>query len=246
MQMKLRTLPAFFLAVFCLAGCATSGAANPEDPYEGFNRRMFAFNDGLDRAVLEPAARGYRTVTNEPVREGVRNFIGNLGEPVTFANEVLQGKLAAAGGTAGRFAINTTIGIVGILDVAQSFGIEDSDADFGQTLGVWGVDAGPYLVLPLLGSSSPRDLTGFGVDRLLDPLTFAQFDGDDALRITRGIGGGLSGREAAIETVDSVRTQVDPYTAVRRFYVRNRAAAAGNPLPPQEGAEEVPESELDF
>jgi phospholipid-binding lipoprotein MlaA len=238
-------LPASVLAVFALTACA-SNPTNSADPYEDFNRQMFAFNDGLDKAVLEPVAKGYRAVTNEPIRGGVSNFLNNLGEPVTFANEVLQGKAGNAAGTVGRFLVNTTIGIVGIFDPAGAMGIKRTDEDFGQTLGAWGVGPGPYLVLPLLGSTSPRDLTGFGVDIALDPLNYAQFDGDDATRTGILVGKGVSGREEAIETIDEVRTQVDPYTTVRRFYVRSRAAAIGNSDPLPKDIEKVPDYELDF
>lgn len=237
---------AFALTAFTLGGCATSGAANPEDPYEGFNRSMYAFNDGLDKAVLEPVAKGYRAVTNEPIRGGVRNFVSNLGEPVTFANEVLQGKVGNAAGTVGRFVINTTIGIAGIFNPAGAMGIERTDEDFGQTLGVWGVGTGPYLVLPFLGSTNPRDLVGFGADIAMDPLNYAEFESDDETRIGVAILGGLSAREDAIEAVDGIRDQVDPYTTVRRFYVRNRAALIGNSAPASNETEKVPEYELDF
>ena len=238
--------PAFVLAAVTLGACATTGTANPEDPYEGFNRSMYAFNDGLDKAVLEPAAKGYRAVTNEPIRGGVRNFVSNLGEPVTFANEVLQGKVGNAAGTVGRFVINTTIGIAGIFDPAGAMGIQRTDEDFGQTLGVWGVGTGPYLVLPFLGSTNPRDLLGFGADIAMDPLNYAEFESDDETRIGIAILGGLSGREDAIEAVDGIRDQVDPYTTVRRFYVRNRAALIGNSEPASNETEKVPEYELDF
>ena len=156
--------PASVLAAFALTACVTVTPENAEDPYEDFNRSMYAFNDGLDRAVLEPVAKGYRAVTNEPIRGGVTNFVNNLGEPITFANEVLQGKVGNAAGTVGRFVINTTIGIVGIFDPAGAIGIQRTDEDFGQTLGVWGVQPGHYLVLPLIGSTSPRDLFGLGAD----------------------------------------------------------------------------------
>ena len=133
-----------------LGGCVTITPENAEDPYEDFNRSMYAFNDGLDRSIVEPVAKGYRAVTNEPIRGGVNNFLDNLGEPVTFANEVLQGKIANAAGTVGRFVINTTIGIVGIFNPAEAMGIKRTDEDFGQTLGVWGVPA----ALPIFPCSS--------------------------------------------------------------------------------------------
>lgn len=227
-----------------LTGCVTTG--NAEDPYEDFNRQMFAFNDGLDRAMIQPVAEGYRAVTNKPVRQGVTNFVNNLGEPITFANEVLQGKLPNAASTVGRFLVNTTIGIAGIFNPAGAMGIQRTDEDFGQTLGVWGVGAGPYLVLPIIGSTSPRDLTGLGADIALDPLNYAQFDGDDATRVGVAVTRGLSDREQAIETINDVRTQVDPYTAVRRFYVRSRALAVDSSTPQPKDNEKVPDSELDF
>jgi len=171
--------------------------------------------------------------------------VNNLGEPVTFANEVLQGKIPQAAGTVGRFVINTTIGIAGLFDPAKSFGIERTDEDFGQTLGVWGVQPGPYLVLPFLGSTSPRDLTGMPVDAALDPLNYAQFEGDDATRVGVLVLRGLSGREEAIEAIDGVRQQVDPYTTARRFYVRNRAALIGNSSPDSK-KDKVSDDELNF
>lgn len=232
-------------AAMLLGGCMTA-SANPEDPYEDFNRSMYAFNDGLDRAVIEPVARGYRAVTNEPIRGGVSNFLNNLGEPVTFTNEVLQGKVANAAGTVGRFVLNTTVGIAGIFNPAGAIGIARTDEDFGQTLGVWGIPAGPYLVLPFMGPSNPRDLTGVGADIALDPINYLEFEGDDATRTGILVGNGLSAREDAIETFDTVRQQVDPYTTVRRFYVRSRAAAIGSSEPEPRTIEDVPDFELDF
>ncbi len=238
--------PVSVLAAFALSACVTVTPENADDPYEDFNRSMYTFNDGLDKAVIEPVAKGYRAVTNEPIRGGVSNFFGNLGEPVTFANEVLQGKVSNAAGTVGRFIVNSTVGLAGIFNPASAMGIARTEEDFGQTLGVWGVGTGPYLVLPLLGSTNPRDLFGFGADRALNPLNYAQFDNDDETRIGLAIVGGISGRAGAIETVESVRSQVDPYTTVRRFYVRNRAALIGNSEPASNEIEKVPDYELDF
>ena len=229
-----------------LSACTTTADHNPTDPYESFNRSMYTFNDGVDRAVLQPVAKGYRAVTNKPIREGVGNFLGNLKEPITAANQLLQGKPADAGAAAGRFVINTTVGVIGFFDTASALGIDRKTEDFGQTLGVWGVHPGPYLVLPLLGSTNPRDLFGMFGDAALNPLNYPQFDGDAATRIGIGVAGAISGREAAIETVEGVRDQVDPYTTVRRFSVRNRALAVGNmELAPVE-LDKVSDDELNF
>ena len=236
-----------FGSALFLGACASTGLSNPEDPFEGFNRKMYGFNDSLDRAVLEPVAKGYRAVTNKPIRQGVTNFTNNLGEPLTFTNELLQFKIPDATGTFGRFIVNTTIGIAGIFDPAASFGIKRTDEDFGQTLGVWGVTPGPYLVLPFLGSTDPRDLVGSGVDIGLNPINYADFDGASTLRIGSFVLGGLSARESAIETIDNVReSQLDPYTTLRRFYVRSRAAAIRGAARANNDVEVVPDREFDF
>lgn len=245
--MKSQSAALLLGSALVLGACASTGARNPDDPYENFNRKMYGFNDGLDRAVLEPVAKGYRAVTNKPIRAGVTNFTNNLGEPLTFTNELLQFRIPAAAGTFSRFVVNSTIGLVGLFDPATAFGIKRRDEDFGQTLGTWGVKPGPYLVLPFLGSTSPRDLIGWGADFGLNPVNYARFDGDDAWRIGNFAMGGLATRESAIETVDDIRqTQIDPYTTLRRFYVRNRAAAVRNAATIANPVEEVPDYEMNF
>lgn len=233
------------LAALSLTGCITAGP-DQEDPYESFNRQMFAFNDGLDRAVLEPVAHGYRAITNEPIREGVGNFTSNLNEPLTFVNHVLQGQIPDAGATFGRFVVNTTVGIVGIFDPASAIGMQRTTEDFGQTLGKWGVQTGPYLVLPLLGSTTPRDLFGKGADIVLNPLNYPEFESDGEIRIGVAALGGIDAREGAIEAIEELRNQVDPYTTVRRLYDRTRALDIGNAPETLNDNEKVPESELDF
>jgi phospholipid-binding lipoprotein MlaA len=228
------------------SGCTTAADHNPADPYESFNRSMYRFNDGADRAVLQPAAKVYRTVTNEPTREGVDNFLSNIKEPFTAANQLLQGKPADAGAAAGRFLINTTLGLVGIFDTAGALGIDRKTEDFGQTLGVWGVQAGPYLVMPFLGSTNPRDLVGMLADAALNPLNYGRFDSRYAALAGIVTLDALASREGAIETVDSVRDQVDPYTTVRRFSVRNRALAVGNTELATIELDKVSDDELDF
>lgn len=234
------------LAAMAASGCVTTTAANAEDPYEDFNRQMFAFNEGLDKAVIEPVAYGYRAVTNEPVREGVGNFASNLNEPLTFVNHVLQGKLPDAGATLGRFVVNTTVGIAGIFDPASAMGLQRTKEDFGQTLGAWGVQPGPFLVLPVIGPTNGRDIVGMGGDLALNPLNYPQFENDDAVRLGIAAIGGINAREGAIETVDELRNQIDPYTTVRRLYGRTRAADIGIPVNEPTKAQDVPDDELDF
>lgn len=152
------------LAALLLAGCATTGETNPRDPWEGFNRKSYAFNDAIDRAVLKPVAEGYEKAVPAPAREGVNNFFGNLEDIGTSLNNILQGKPAEGINDFGRFIVNTTFGFFGLWDVATPLGLEKHYEDFGQTLGVWGVESGPYLVIPFLGPSTARDAPAKAVD----------------------------------------------------------------------------------
>lgn len=146
-------------------------SGNPDDPWEGFNRKMFAFNDTVDTYTLKPVAKGYKAITPDPVERGISRMFSNVGEVVNVVNDLLQGKFRQAGNDTGRFVINTTIGLVGFFDVADHFGLPKNDGeDFGQTLGVWGVDSGPYLVLPLFGPSTVRDGPARVVDRFINPI----------------------------------------------------------------------------
>ena len=164
--------------VLGMAGCAGSQTVerNPEDPWEGFNRQVYAFNDTLDRYALKPVAQGYDYVTPAPVQTGVGNFFSNLGELGTAFNSVLQWKWGNAGVATGRFMINSTLGLAGLVDIATDMGITGREEDFGQTLAVWGVGEGPYLVLPLLGPSTVRDTAGLPVDMYTDPVTYVEED----------------------------------------------------------------------
>jgi len=173
-------------ALLAVAGCASTtgdGAAGSEagerdvgdraarvDPFEPVNRSIHAFNDAVDQAVLKPAAKGYEAVVPRPFRDMVGNFFGNLGDVWTAANQLLQGKPAEAFSDLSRVVVNTTFGFGGIADVASEMGLEKHDEDFGQTLGVWGLPSGPYLVLPLLGPSSVRDAPARALDMVADPL----------------------------------------------------------------------------
>ncbi|MCR9270747.1 MAG: MlaA family lipoprotein [Henriciella sp.] len=238
-------------SVLALSACATTGEEQASgavyDPFEDWNRGVYAFNDGVDRAVLEPVAKGYRAVTNEPVRDGVSNFLTNLNQPVVFANTVLQGKPLASLDTATRFFLNSTVGVAGIFDVATTLEVPEHREDFGQTLGTWGVPNGPYIVLPFLGSSNLRDTVGFGVDNAFDPLNYAQFEGDTAFRVTRQVAGVISVRENLIEAVEVLRDQPEPYVALRRNYTQQRAAAIRDGREQEDPFEDLPEfDDYDF
>ncbi len=153
------------LALATASGCATTaGTTNPRDPWEGYNRSMYEFNDVLDNAVLKPIARGYDAVTPNFVQAGVTNFFENIQDLNIGLNNLLQGKFAEGAGDLGRLAVNSTLGILGLWDVATPMGLEKHNEDFGQTLGWWGVPPGPYFVIPFLGPSTVRDAPARYVD----------------------------------------------------------------------------------
>lgn len=156
-----------------ITGCASSGGRdeppNP-DPFESFNRRVFAFNETADKYVLAPAARGYDRVTPDPLQRRVRNFFANVGQVVVIVNNVLQLKPRETAESTGRFVLNSTVGVLGLFDMASAAGLPRHDEDFGQTLGYWGANPGPYIVLPFLGPSNVRDGIGLVADGYVDPL----------------------------------------------------------------------------
>ncbi|MFD1383610.1 VacJ family lipoprotein [Rhodanobacter aciditrophus] len=177
----------YLVGLVVLFASAFVVAETPEDPWEGFNRAVFEFNDTLDRYALKPAAEGYQAVTPTPVQKGVSNFFSNLGEIPNMANNLLQGKVDETASSFWRFVINTTAGWFGIFDVASELGLKRYEEDFGQTLGYWGVDSGPYLVLPFFGSSTVRDASGMVVDySLYDGLDMYDLSNDEEW-IARGV-----------------------------------------------------------
>jgi len=160
-----------FLLIAMLTPTVAIADAVESDPFEGYNRAMFTFNDTADRWVLKPVARGYRFVTPDFLESGVSRMFGNLGEVLNIVNDVLQGKIGQAGNDGGRLLINSTLGLAGFFDVARHAGLEKSDGeDFGQTFGVWGAGEGAYLVLPLLGPSTLRDAPGLLLDSIFSPI----------------------------------------------------------------------------
>ena len=227
----LRTLPA--LALICiLAACATPPpASDPEalaeynqtnDPYEPANRFFYRINDGLDTYILRPVAVAYRYVPGA-VRRPIHNALANISEPVTFANDVFQAKSRRAGTTMMRFLINSTAGVGGLFDVASDLGYPSHDTDFGVTLAIWGTGEGPFLFLPVLGPSNPRDATGFAGNALLDPFDWATFGGVNALRTTKFVAGAVDTRERLIDPIDQIKkTALDPYATFRSLYRQNR------------------------
>ena len=164
---------------------AMSQAASEEDPWESFNRPIFRFNDTVDTYALKPIAQGYRAVTPQFLEDGVHNVFGNIGDVGNLANNLLQGKLHNAGVDTGRLIFNTTFGLLGFFDVAKHMGLRKNDEDFGQTLGVWGLNSGPYLVIPLLGPSTVRDATGRVPDSFLTPYPY--MDHVPTRNVTRGV-----------------------------------------------------------
>jgi phospholipid-binding lipoprotein MlaA len=236
----------YFLAVACvvalLQGCASGPNANPADPLEPLNRTVFQFNDGLDRAVLKPVATAYKNVTPAPVRTGVGNFFSNLLDVRTFINNVLQLKPEAAAETAMRLGVNTVFGLGGLLDVASEMRLDREPQDFGQTLGVWGFGSGPYLVLPVLGSSSVRDATGTLIERATDVVgnlpDIPTRNSLTALRVVDLRAGFLQ----ASELLDLA--SLDRYAFARDAYLqRKRAGVAGKgPAAATEERFDLPES----
>lgn len=175
---KPRLLNGLFLAII-LSGCATSG----EDPWRGWNRNLQSFNDSIDKNILKPVATGYEWVTPKVVDESITNIFSNINDIGVGVNDLLQFKVVQGGMDMGRFLVNTTLGIGGILDVGSMMNLPKHHEDFGQTLGVWGVPSGPYLVLPFYGPSSPRDTVGIIGDAAFNPLTYVSIFGNTAANI---------------------------------------------------------------
>ncbi|HEY3638986.1 MAG TPA: VacJ family lipoprotein [Rhizomicrobium sp.] len=210
------------------AGCATTAsqtASDPNDPYEAQNRQIFELNQKLDKYVALPVATAYVDVVPDVARDGIHNFLANLDVPVTFGNDVLQGAADHAGESLGRFLINSTVGLGGFIDVAQKIGVQEHEADFGETLGVWGVGPGPYIVLPGLGPSDPRDAFGYGVDIAMDPLTWISWRSSTYYMLGRGAMKIVDERARNIDTLNEIeRTSVDLYATLRSLYRQHREA----------------------
>lgn len=190
------------------------------DPLEGMNRVFFYANGAIDFLIIEPLARGFRAFVPPPARHAVSRAFDNLSSPIIFANDLFQGEMEQAGQTLGRFLVNSTIGLLGLFDVASELGIEGHGADFGQTLQIYGVGDGIYLVLPLLGPTTARDAVGSGVDSLVDPRTWL-LGTTEQLGLT--LANGVVRRESALDPVDFlVDNSEDNYEAVRAWVFQQR------------------------
>ncbi len=240
--MKLNNnIPMAIIASLLTFGCASDidkTTGDIPDPYEKTNRAIFDFNQTVDKNVIKPVAKGYRSITNEYVRGKTRNFIDNLKEPITFANQILQGKILDSGETLSRFVINSTVGLAGFNDYAKDINLERTKEDFGQTLASWGISSGPYIMLPFFGPSTPRHAVGRVADTFSDPLFIATQGKYDEEMQTPYFAiktiDTISYRESMIETLDDLEsTSVDYYTALRSAYgqSRNEAICDGQDSP---------------
>lgn len=193
------------------------------DPAEPTNRVFYAINNGIDTVLFRPVAVAYREVVPGAARRSVHNLLSNMSNPIVFANDVLEAKPRRAGTTMMRFLINTTAGLGGLFDVATDLGYAEHDADFGITLALWGVGEGPFLFLPILGPSNPRDVGGFAGDIVLDPFTWASFAGSKTLGWSHYGLNAVDTRERFLDTTDNIKkTALDPYATFRSLYRQNR------------------------
>ena len=231
MPKSIANLPVFVLAaIVCLqcSACATQPTAadgskperSPADPWEPLNRSIRMFNGGLDAVTLKPLAKGYQIVVPSVIRSGITNFSRNLRSPLHIINHFLQGKIGSGFKQTGRFVMNSTIGIGGLIDVATDAGIDVEIEDFGQTLAVWGVPSGPFVIVPFLGSSTLRDATMLPLDFLADPLLhYNNSSVRDKVYLVRAID--LRARLLSVEEL-LLKDAYDPYITLREAYLQRR------------------------
>jgi phospholipid-binding lipoprotein MlaA len=225
----------FAAGLLCLAGCATEPsdpAARADfranhDPLEPLNRKTFAFNQAVDRALIKPIAKGYRSALPLGVRDGLRHFLDNLNEPIVFINALLQGRVRDSGDTLARFLVNSTAGIAGFRDVASHNHLPRKIGDFGQTFWAWGMPEGPYLIVPVLGPTNPRDGIGSGVDAYIDPFRYLAKSDNFSTYVTggRAVLDGIDKRSRSIDALDEMEKEaIDYYASFRSLFRQHRAA----------------------
>ena len=199
------------------------------DPFETVNRTIFSFNNVADIVVLEPISKGYKKLPS-PIQSGINNFLSNLRAPLVVVNQLLQGQGENAIQSSGRFIVNSTVGVLGLIDVAEKIGLEEKKEDYGQTLATWGVGDGFYIVLPLFGPSNLRDTSGMVLTMMTDPINaYAVSEGEAWLVPMRTAANAVDQRSQIIDEVNALRdNSVDYYAAVRSSYYQNRKAAINN------------------
>lgn len=227
---RIKSVTAAVVAVGLLAGCASTG--NPKDPIEGFNRAMFAFNEGLDSAIIKPVATGYEAVLPSPVRTGVTNFFSNIEDLFIGVNNLLQGKVPEAFSDLGRVAINTTVGLLGVIDFASDAGLEKHDEDFGQTFGRWGVGNGAYVVIPVFGPRTVRDTVGLVLDVAVDPVANHNPKRTRDLALVLRLVNDRANLLPADKVVEEAA--LDKYSYVRDAYLQRRRSLIHDGNPPRE------------
>ncbi len=241
--MKLLIKTTLILSALWLAGCSSTTAQqaapvanDPKDPLESINRSVWTFNyDYLDAYVLRPATVGYMTVVPKPARTGLSNMVNNLNEPANFINGLLQGKPTGSAVSAGRFLLNSTVGIVGLIDVATPMGLAVQEEDFGQTLGVWGVAHGPYLMIPARGPSTMRNMVGDVVDNLYFPMSVL----NTPQTIGKFVIGALSAREQLMAQEKLLNDSLDPYAFVKDAYFQRQDYQQYDGNPPEQSVDEA-------
>lgn len=230
-----RTLPV--LCLLLCSACATVKTPNPDDPFESYNRAMFAFNDKVDKYAIKPVAKGYKAVTPDVVDKGVTNFFSNIDDVIVLVNDLLQLKIKQAVSDTSRIIFNTFIGLGGLIDVSTEFGLVKHNEDFGQTLGYWGVGSGPFIVLPVLGPSDIRDVGGFTVDTVaFDPLQNIpkQSDRYNAIGLKY-----IDIRADLLKATNIIdETAIDRYSYIRDAYVARRKNLVYDGNPPVDKSEQ--------
>jgi len=253
--MKFLPITSLLFILTLLSACATvEGPADPNDPFESYNRSIYIFNDNVDKYVLKPAAEGYDAITPDPMQKSISNFFSNLDDVLVLVNDLLQFKLLQAASDTGRLIINTTFGLFGLIDWASDIGLEKHNEDFGQTLGYWGVPSGPYFVLPFIGPSTIRDTSGLAVDSTyFDPIYKEVHESfPPPRRENKTAVWGMT----IVKTVD-IRAKLlkaekildeaalDRYTFIREAYLQRRQSRVHDGHPPEvEGEAEFNEDEL--
>jgi phospholipid-binding lipoprotein MlaA len=228
-----------------LSGCATpptepaarAAFEQTNDPLEPLNRKILDLNLFIDRILLKPVTKVYIAVLPDAARDALKRVLDNMKEPIVVINNVLQGDPQHAGVAIGRFVVNSTVGVGGLLDVAKKWGLARVTGDFGQTLFVWGVPSGPYIVLPLLGPSNPRDTVGMGIDAYIDPFSYLATAKDlDQLEISRFVLGGIDERARVMDVLDDLqKNSLDFYAQLRSLSQQHRAGELRHGAAPQPG-----------